>query len=76
MPSTRACVASHLPRGSVALSCAGIALFGMIMLTLGCLRAPAQAAQANATLQLKQGQVTIFRDRWGCSRLHRGCPVT
>ncbi|MGA7475086.1 MAG: penicillin acylase family protein [Candidatus Sulfotelmatobacter sp.] len=70
MPSTRACVASHLPRGSVALSCAGIALFGMIMLTLGCLRAPAQAAQANATLQLKQSQVTIFRDRWGMAHLY------
>ncbi|MFZ0288818.1 MAG: penicillin acylase family protein, partial [Candidatus Sulfotelmatobacter sp.] len=63
-------MASHLPRGSVALSCAGIALFGMIMLTLGCLRAPAQAAQANATLQLKQSQVTIFRDRWGMAHLY------
>jgi hypothetical protein len=45
--------------------CGGIALFGLIMLALGCLRASAQAAQANAPLELKRGQVTIFRDRWG-----------
>src|SRR5580658_8900565 len=47
-----------------------IALFGTIMLALGCLRAPAQAAQANAPLKLKRGQVTIFRDRWGMAHLY------
>jgi acyl-homoserine-lactone acylase len=47
-----------------------IVLLGMIMLALGCLRAPAQAAQANAPLQLKRGQVTIFRDRWGMAHLY------
>jgi hypothetical protein len=41
----------------------GIALFFlMISLALVCLRAPAQAAQANAPLKLKRGRVTIFRD--------------
>jgi acyl-homoserine-lactone acylase len=48
--------------------CTRIALFGTIMLTLGCLRAPAQAAQANAPL--KRGHVTIFRDRWGMAHLY------
>ena len=42
----------------------------MIMLALGCLRAPAQAAKANAPLELKRGQVTIFRDRWGMAHLY------
>ena len=44
-----------------------IALFVMIVLVLGCLHA---AAQANAPLQLKRGQVTIFRDRWGMAHLY------
>jgi acyl-homoserine lactone acylase PvdQ len=50
--------------------CGVIAIFGMIMLALGCLRAPAQAAQASAPLELKRGQVTIFRDRWGMAHLY------
>jgi len=50
--------------------CGGIARFGMIMLALGCLRAPAQAPKANAPLELKRGQVTIFRDRWGMAHLY------
>jgi len=48
----------------------GIALFLMISLALGCLRAPAQATQANAPLKLKRGRVTIFRDRWGMAHLY------
>jgi hypothetical protein len=50
--------------------CGGIVLFGLIMLALGCLRASAQAPQANAPLELKRGQVTIFRDRWGMAHLY------
>jgi acyl-homoserine-lactone acylase len=50
--------------------CWGIALFGIIMLAPGCLRVPAQAAQANAPLELKRGQVTIFRDLWGMAHLY------
>ena len=42
----------------------------MIMLAPGCLRAPAQSAQRNAPLELKRGQVTIFRDRWGMAHLY------
>ncbi len=49
--------------------CTSIALFGTIMLALGCLRAPAQAVQANVPLKLKQGQVTI-RDRQEVARLY------
>jgi acyl-homoserine lactone acylase PvdQ len=50
--------------------CWGVALFGMIMLAPGCLRVPAQTAQANAPLELKRGQVTIFRDLWGMAHLY------
>jgi acyl-homoserine lactone acylase PvdQ len=50
--------------------CRGIALVGMIMLALGCHRASAQAAHASAPLELKQGQVTIFRDLWGMAHLY------
>ena len=39
----------------------------MIMLTIGSLRA---AKAADAPLELKQGQVTIFRDRWGMAHLY------
>ena len=48
----------------------GIALIGVITLVLGCLCASAQAAHANAPLELKQGQVTIFRDLWGMAHLY------
>lgn len=50
--------------------CGGIVFLGVIMLALGCLRAPAQAAQANAPLELKRGRVTIFRDQWGMAHLY------
>ena len=68
MPSTRRCEASRLPHvnppGAIRnLSRRGeIALFVMIMLALGCLHA---AAQANAPLQLKRGQVTHFSRSMG-----------
>jgi penicillin amidase len=42
----------------------------MIVLAIGCLRAPAQLARSNAPLELKQGQVTMFRDRWGMAHLY------
>ena len=50
--------------------CGGIVFLGIIMLALGCLYAPAQAARANAPLELKRGRVTIFRDRWGMAHLY------
>jgi acyl-homoserine lactone acylase PvdQ len=50
--------------------CTRIALVSVIMLAVGCLRVPAQAAQANAPLKLQPGQVTIFRDRWGMAHLY------
>jgi acyl-homoserine-lactone acylase len=46
-----------------------LALFVMIVLALSCLHA---VAQANAPLQLKRGQVTLFRDRWGMAHLYAG----
>src|SRR5271156_3787336 len=75
MPSMRRYEASRLPHvnppGAIRnLSRRGeLALSVMIVLALSCLHA---VAQANAPLQLKRGQVTLFRDRWGMAHLYAG----